>query len=66
MWIEIYINKKIIVPDEFSKNPESCLGLKGTDRLTLACEYDRKEHKIKLTNLFESREVKPEKVEIVF
>jgi hypothetical protein len=66
MYIEVYLDKRISIPGDFDQNPDSCLGFRGTDRLKLACKADRKAHKITLTDLFESKQIKPDVVEILF
>lgn len=64
--LEVYVDRRIGIPEDFGKKNNSCLGVRGTDRFLLKCTVDRDEWKITLTDLFQTREVKPDAVEIVF
>jgi hypothetical protein len=65
MVLDVYVEKRIGIPDDFGKN-NSCLGVRGTDKLELACKVDRRNHKIHFSDLWESKETKPDVVEIIF
>ena len=66
MKVEVWLDKRIGIPADFDKKNNSCLGIRGVDRLLIECIVDRYDHKITLKNLFESRDVQPDEVEIIF
>ena len=66
MKVEVFIDKRITIPLDFNETTGGCLGIRGVDRLVIECEVDRGENKITLKNPFETRDVQPDVVEIIF
>lgn len=66
--LEVYLDRRIGIPEDFNANNDSCVGVRGTvdGLLNLKCKVNRAEHKITLTDLWETREVKPDAVTIIF
>ena len=66
MKLVVWIDKRVGIPQNFDEKNGGCLGIRGVDRLILECKVDRYDNKITLTNLFETRDVQPDEVEIIF
>lgn len=66
MQLQVVIDSRITIPPDFGQRNDSCLGMKGTDKLLLQCSVEPLTNTITLKDLFKTKEVKPDQVDIIF
>jgi hypothetical protein len=62
MKIVIGLDKRVVIPDNWNN---TCKGIRGTDKVDLACEVNWYNHTITLTDAVASKDIKPDVIEFV-
>jgi hypothetical protein len=62
MKVVVGLDRRVVIPDNWNN---TCTGVKGTDKIKLACEVDWFNYTITLTDAFASKELIPDTIEFV-
>lgn len=66
MYVDVFVNRLIGIPNDFGSKNTSCLGIIGTSKQNLSCSVNRDLHMIRVKDAFDTLEVKPDMVKFIF